>query len=81
MSPVIAAIGYQRLRTSPESLLTSATTIVWDLESEEPVVEHNAIVWQDRRTSSMAPVESQRGNRRSIREKTGRDHRRLLQRQ
>lgn len=26
------------------------TTIVWDLDTEEPI--YNAIVWQDRRTSS-----------------------------
>lgn len=45
------------------------TTIVWDSETEEPV--YNAIVWQDRRTSSYCDELKGRGLTEMIRQKTG----------
>ncbi len=45
------------------------TTIVWDSETEEPV--YNAIVWQDRRTSSYCDELKNRGLTDMIRQKTG----------
>ena len=45
------------------------TTIVWDAETGEPV--HNAIVWQDRRTSDYCDSLKSKGLTDTIREKTG----------
>ena len=45
------------------------TTIVWDAETGEPV--HNAIVWQDRRTSDYCDSLKANGLTDTIREKTG----------
>lgn len=45
------------------------TTIVWDSETEEPI--YNAIVWQDRRTSSYCDELKSRGLTDMIRQKTG----------
>ncbi len=45
------------------------TTIVWDSETEEPV--YNAIVWQDRRTSSYCDELKNKGLTDMIRKKTG----------
>lgn len=45
------------------------TTIVWDLETEEPI--YNAIVWQDRRTSDYCNELKSRGLTDMIRQKTG----------
>ena len=56
----IAAIGITNQRE---------TTIVWDAETGKPV--HNAIVWQDRRTSTFCDELKARGLTDKIREKTG----------
>jgi len=56
----IAAIGITNQRE---------TTIVWDAETGVPV--HNAIVWQDRRTSAFCDELKARGLVDKIREKTG----------
>ena len=56
----IAAIGITNQRE---------TTIVWDAETGAPV--HNAIVWQDRRTSTFCDELKARGLVDKIREKTG----------
>ena len=56
----IAAIGITNQRE---------TTIVWDAETGKPV--HNAIVWQDRRTSAFCDELKERGLTDKIREKTG----------
>ena len=45
------------------------TTIVWDIESEEPI--YNAIVWQDRRTGEYCEKLKADGLTDTIREKTG----------
>jgi glycerol kinase len=45
------------------------TTVVWDRESGEPV--HNAIVWQDRRTSELCKSLKNRGLSEKFRQKTG----------
>jgi glycerol kinase len=45
------------------------TTIVWDRQTGEPI--HNAIVWQDRRTSSLCNELKQQGAEELIRSKTG----------
>ncbi len=45
------------------------TTIVWDVETEEPV--YNAIVWQDRRTSEFCDALKAEGLTDKIRQKTG----------
>ena len=45
------------------------TTIVWDLDTEEPV--YNAIVWQDRRTSDYCDELKNQGLTDMIRQKTG----------
>ena len=45
------------------------TTVIWDKETGEPI--HNAIVWQDRRTSGMADALKQEGFDKTIHEKTG----------
>ena len=45
------------------------TTIVWDVETEEPV--YNAIVWQDRRTSEYCDRLKAEGQTEYIRSKTG----------
>jgi glycerol kinase len=45
------------------------TTVVWDKETGQPV--HNAIVWQDRRTSSFCDRLKAEGFHETIREKTG----------
>ncbi|MGL5979386.1 MAG: glycerol kinase GlpK [Phocaeicola sp.] len=56
----IAAIGVANQRE---------TTIVWDVETEEPI--YNAIVWQDRRTSAYCDELKERGKQELIRDKTG----------
>jgi glycerol kinase len=56
----IAAIGITNQRE---------TTIVWDRETGEPI--HNAIVWQDRRTSKFCDELRAEGFDKVIREKTG----------
>ncbi len=56
----IAAIGITNQRE---------TTIVWDAETGLPV--HNAIVWQDRRTSEFCDELKEQGLVEKIREKTG----------
>lgn len=45
------------------------TTVVWDRETEEPV--HNAIVWQDRRTSEYCDHLREEGKVDFIRDRTG----------
>jgi glycerol kinase len=56
----IAAIGITNQRE---------TTIVWDRKTGKPV--HNAIVWQDRRTSDFCDELKQKGYAEKIRQKTG----------
>ena len=56
----IAAIGITNQRE---------TTILWDRETGEPV--HNAIVWQDRRTSGFCDALKSRGDSPLIQSKTG----------
>lgn len=45
------------------------TTVVWDAETGEPI--HNAIVWQDKRTSDFCESLKQQGFTDKVREKTG----------
>jgi len=45
------------------------TTVIWDRKTGEPV--HNAIVWQDRRTSSLCDALVRQGHEKLIQEKTG----------
>src|SRR5690349_7672231 len=45
------------------------TTIVWDRRTGEPV--HNAIVWQDRRTSSFCDRLKHEGHLDTVQQKTG----------
>ncbi|MEL7435405.1 MAG: FGGY family carbohydrate kinase, partial [Chloroflexota bacterium] len=56
----IAAIGITNQRE---------TTVVWDKETGEPI--HNAIVWQDRRTSRFCDELRAEGFDKTILEKTG----------
>lgn len=68
----IAALQNARLKASDISGIgitnQRETTIVWDRETGEPI--HNAIVWQDRRTSNYcSQIREQYGN--VIRTKTG----------
>ena len=56
----IAAIGITNQRE---------TTLVWDRETGQPI--HNAIVWQDRRTSAMCQALKADGFENEITEKTG----------
>ena len=56
----IAAIGITNQRE---------TTIVWDRETGEPI--YNAIVWQDRRTSTLCDSLREKGWSQKIQEKTG----------
>ena len=56
----IAAIGITNQRE---------TTIVWDAETGVPI--HNAIVWQDRRTSDYCDTLKERGLTGIVRDKTG----------
>ena len=56
----IAAVGITNQRE---------TTIVWDRKTGEPV--HNAIVWQDRRTSAFCDALREAGKERLIQQKTG----------
>jgi glycerol kinase len=56
----IAAIGITNQRE---------TTVVWDRETGVPV--HNAIVWQDRRTSAYCDRLKEQGHDKTIQEKTG----------
>jgi glycerol kinase len=56
----LAAIGITNQRE---------TTIVWDRKTSEPI--HNAIVWQDRRTSGICDRLKDRGYLDAIQEKTG----------
>ncbi|WP_435553083.1 glycerol kinase GlpK [Natrinema sp. CGMCC1.2065] len=45
------------------------TTVLWDADSGKPV--HNAIVWQDRRTTDRVEALEEEGKVEAIREKTG----------
>jgi glycerol kinase len=45
------------------------TTLIWDRETGQPI--HNAIVWQDRRTSAFCDQLKAEGFDKTIREKTG----------
>lgn len=45
------------------------TTVIWDRETGDPI--HNAIVWQDRRTSRFCDELREEGFDKTIREKTG----------
>lgn len=45
------------------------TTVVWDRHSGKPI--HNAIVWQDRRTSPICEELRAAGHEDSVRQKTG----------
>lgn len=56
----IAAIGITNQRE---------TAVVWDAETGEPI--HNAIVWQDKRTSDFCEELKAAGHQAVIREKTG----------
>ena len=56
----IAAIGITNQRE---------TTVVWEKKSGKPV--HNAIVWQDRRTSEFCDTLKAQGKHRMVQEKTG----------
>jgi glycerol kinase len=56
----IAAIGITNQRE---------TTILWDRRTGEPL--HNAIVWQDRRTSAYCDELKAKGHAKNIQEKTG----------
>ena len=56
----IAAIGITNQRE---------TTILWDRRTGEPI--HNAIVWQDRRTSKFCDSLREQGHEKTIQEKTG----------
>jgi glycerol kinase len=56
----VAAIGITNQRE---------TTIVWDRETGEPI--HNAIVWQDRRTSGLCDKLRNQGHADLFQEKTG----------
>jgi glycerol kinase len=56
----IAAIGITNQRE---------TTVVWDRKTGKPI--HNAIVWQDRRTSAACDKLKARGMEKLIRKKTG----------
>jgi len=56
----IAAIGITNQRE---------TTIVWDRETGKPI--HNAIVWQDRRTSAFCDKLKAEGFETAIRQRTG----------
>jgi glycerol kinase len=61
LSPTeIAAIGITNQRE---------TAVVWDAETGEPV--HNAIVWQDKRTSNYCEELKAAGHEDMVREKTG----------
>jgi glycerol kinase len=59
-SSQLAAIGITNQRE---------TTVVWDRRTGKPV--HNAIVWQDRRTSAYCDQIKQAGRGKRIQEKTG----------
>ncbi len=56
----IAAIGIINQRE---------TTVVWDRETGQPI--HNAIVWQDRRTSEQCAALKDAGHEASVTSKTG----------
>jgi glycerol kinase len=56
----IAAIGITNQRE---------TTLVWDRATQKPI--HNAIVWQDRRTSEYCNELKQQGHATNIQERTG----------
>jgi len=45
------------------------TTVIWDVETGKPV--HNAIVWQDRRTSKICDNLKEKGLEETIKHKTG----------
>ncbi len=45
------------------------TTVIWDRETGEPI--HNAIVWQDRRTSDFCSNLREEGHAEAIQERTG----------
>ena len=59
-APGIAAIGITNQRE---------TTLLWNADSGKPV--HNAIVWQDRRTTERVEGLEENGMVETIREKTG----------
>ncbi|HEX3685646.1 MAG TPA: glycerol kinase GlpK [Bryobacteraceae bacterium] len=56
----VAAIGITNQRE---------TTLLWDRQTGEPI--HNAIVWQDRRTSSFCDRLREQGHESTIQQKTG----------
>ena len=56
----LAAIGITNQRE---------TVVVWDRKTSRPI--HNALVWQDRRTSEICDALKERGLETTIREKTG----------
>src|SRR5215470_5881301 len=56
----VAAIGITNQRE---------TTVIWDRRTGEPI--HNAIVWQDRRTSDFCEQLKRTGHAELIRQKTG----------
>jgi glycerol kinase len=56
----VAAIGITNQRE---------TTILWDRKTGEPI--HNAIVWQDRRTSGFCDRLREQGHEQTIQQKTG----------
>jgi glycerol kinase len=64
-----------RAGVSPRSVVSIGitnqreTTVVWDRETGAPI--HNAIVWQDRRTSGLCDELREQGHADSIRRKTG----------
>src|SRR5512138_3701015 len=45
------------------------TTVIWDRQTGEPI--HNAIVWQDRRTTAICERLKQDGAEETVRRKTG----------
>src|SRR5688500_10111315 len=60
MSSDIAAIGITNQRE---------TTVVWDRKTGKPI--HNAIVWQDRRTSEFCDQLKSQGHEQLVQQKTG----------
>ena len=45
------------------------TTVIWDRTTGEPI--HNAIVWQDRRTSDLCQALKEQGHETTVRDRTG----------
>ena len=57
------------VKSSSEVMAHTKTTIVWDIDTEEPI--YNAIVWQDRRTAEYCDKLKAQGLVDKVREKTG----------